>query len=187
MIVVSSGELLNASEVYTAEQLKRWAAAAVSDKTVIIRSAQEVTDANSRPKNKAELKWHFKIKNARDAAWAASSSFIIDAAKINLPSGKKGLAISAYPLESDGEEIEEAPVADLTAKRESSGKYLMSIKSNIYEDQLVVKATKKGVKLILFKVVTNISGKAAIRTTRNLAGYKLALYIDDLFLDSVKL
>ena len=103
MIVVSSGELLNASEVYTAEQLKRWAAAAVSDKTVIIRSAQEVTDANSRPKNKAELKWHFKIKNARDAAWAASSSFIIDAAKINLPSGKKGLAISAYPLESDGD------------------------------------------------------------------------------------
>jgi len=102
MIVVSSGELLNASEVYTAEQLKRWAAAANSDKTVIIRSAQEVTDANSRPKNKAELKWHFKIKNARDAAWAASSSFIIDAAKINLPSGKKGLAISAYPLESDG-------------------------------------------------------------------------------------
>ena len=103
MIVVSSGELLNASEVYTAEQLKRWAAAANSDKTVIIRSAQEVTDVNSRPKNKAELKWHFKIKNARDAAWAASSSFIIDAAKINLPSGKKGLAISAYPLESDGD------------------------------------------------------------------------------------
>jgi hypothetical protein len=103
MIVVSSGELLNASEVYTAEQLKRWAAAANSDKTVIIRSAQEVTDINSRPKNKAELKWHFKIKNARDAAWAASSSFIIDAAKINLPSGKKGLAISAYPLESDGD------------------------------------------------------------------------------------
>jgi hypothetical protein len=103
MIVVSSGELLNASEVYTAEQLKRWTAAAASDKTVIIRSAEEVTDANSRPKNKAELKWHFKIKNARDAAWAASSSFIIDAAKINLPSGKKGLAISAYPLESNGD------------------------------------------------------------------------------------
>jgi aminopeptidase N len=103
MIVVSSGELLNASEVYTAEQLKRWTAAAASDKTVIIRSAEEVTDPNSRPKNKAELKWHFKIKNARDAAWAASSSFIIDAAKINLPSGKKGLSISAYPSESNGD------------------------------------------------------------------------------------
>jgi hypothetical protein len=95
--------------------------------------------------------------------------------------------ISVVPLESDGEEIEEPLAADLTAKKESSGKYLISIKSNIYEDQLVVKATKKGSKLIIFKVLTNVNGKAAIRTTRNLAGYKLTLYIDDLLLDSVKL
>ena len=101
---------------------------------------------------------------------------------VNLPE-----AIAVIPLESDGEEIEEPPVAELAAKRESSGKYLISIKSNIYEDQLVVKATKKGAKLILFKVLTNVNGKAAIRTTRNLVGYKLNLYIDDLFLDSVKL
>ena len=105
-----------------------------------------------------------------------------NSAKVNLPD-----TISVIPLESDGEEIEEPPVADITAKRESSGKYLISIKSNIYEDQMVVKATKKGAKLILFKVLTNVSGKSAIRTMRNLAGYKLALYIDDLFLDSVKL
>ena len=101
---------------------------------------------------------------------------------VNLPE-----AIAVIPLESDGEEIEEPPVAELAAKRESSGKYLISIKSNIYEDQLMVKATKKGAKLILFKVLTNGNGKAAIRTTRNLVGYKLNLYIDDLFLDSVKL
>jgi aminopeptidase N len=100
-IVVCSGELLNPQEVYTAEQLKRWAAAEKSDKTVLIRSAGEVDDANSRPSGKAELTWHFKIKNARDASWAASSAFIIDAAKINLPSGKKSIAISAYPPESD--------------------------------------------------------------------------------------
>ena len=95
--------------------------------------------------------------------------------------------ISVVPLESDGEEIEEPLTADLTAKKESSGKYLISIKSNIYEDQLVVKATKKGSKLIIFKVLTNVNGKAAIRTTRNLAGHKLTLYIDDLLLNSVKL
>jgi hypothetical protein len=29
-------------------------------------------------------------------------SFILDGAKINLPSGKKSLALSAYPVESDG-------------------------------------------------------------------------------------
>jgi aminopeptidase N len=49
------------------------------------------------------LTWHFKIKNARDASWASSASFIIDAAKMDLPSGKKSIAISAYPVESDGE------------------------------------------------------------------------------------
>lgn len=101
-IVVCSGELQNPAEVYTAEQQKRWAQAVQSEKTVIIRSAAEVTDSKSRPSDKAKLTWHFIIKNARDASWGASSAFIIDAAKMNLPSGKKSIAISAYPVESDG-------------------------------------------------------------------------------------
>ncbi|WP_462264485.1 M1 family metallopeptidase [Mucilaginibacter sp.] len=101
-IVVASGELLNPAEVYTPEQQKRWAQAAQSEKTVVIRSAAEVTQAASRPAGKKELTWHFKINNARDASWASSASFIVDAAKMMLPSGKKSLAISAYPVESDG-------------------------------------------------------------------------------------
>ncbi len=101
-IVVCSGELVNPREVYTAGQQKRWDLAAKSDKTVIIRSAEEVSDPKSRPAGKQELTWHFKLKNARDASWASSASFIVDAAKINLASGKKSLAISAYPAESNG-------------------------------------------------------------------------------------
>jgi hypothetical protein len=101
-IVVSSGELLNPKEVYTPEQQKRWEAAAQSDKTVIIRSAAEVLDAGSRPAGKEELTWKFSLKNARDGAFASSSAFIIDAARMNLPSRKKAMAISAYPIESDG-------------------------------------------------------------------------------------
>jgi len=103
-IVVCSGELLNPSEVYTVEQQKRWTAASQSDKTVMIRSAEEVTNISSRPAGKSTLNWHFKIKNARDISWASSAAFIIDAAKINLPSGKKSVAISAYPVESSGQE-----------------------------------------------------------------------------------
>ena len=102
IIVVGSGELLNPAEVYTPVQLKRWELAKKSDKTVIIRSAEEVTNPASRPAKK-ELTWKFKITNARDASWGASSAFIIDAAKMNLPSGKSSLAISAYPIESDGD------------------------------------------------------------------------------------
>ncbi len=101
-IVVCSGELQNATEVYTVEQQKRWAVAKASDKTVVIRSALEVTEATSRPSGKSTLTWKFKMKNSRDVSWASSASFIIDAARINLPSGKKSLAISAYPIESDG-------------------------------------------------------------------------------------
>ncbi|HEY0896436.1 MAG TPA: M1 family metallopeptidase [Sphingobacteriaceae bacterium] len=99
-IVVSSGELLNTTEVYTAQQQKRWATAAASDKTVMIRSVAEVTDPASRPAGKKQLTWKFRIRNARDAAWASSAAFVIDAARIKLPSGKKSMAISAYPAES---------------------------------------------------------------------------------------
>ena len=103
IIVVGSGELVNPKEVYTAEQLKRWSIAANSDKTILIRTAEEVEKESLKAKNNKELTWHFKIINARDAAWAASAAFIVDAAKINLPNGKKSLAISAYPVESNGD------------------------------------------------------------------------------------
>ena len=35
---------------------------------------------------------------------AHQPAFIIDAAKMDLPSGKKSIAISAYPVESDGDD-----------------------------------------------------------------------------------
>jgi hypothetical protein len=99
LIVVGSGELLNPAECLTAEQLKRYNNAKNSDKTVIIRSDKEIKDKKSRPE-KATCTWKFKIENTRDVAWAASKAFVWDAAKINLPSGKKSLAVSVYPVES---------------------------------------------------------------------------------------
>ena len=97
LIVVGSGELLNPQDCYTEEQLKRWEAASKSDKTVTIRSEREVKEKSSRPA-RPTCTWHFKITNTRDAAWAASKAFVQDAARINLPSGKKCMAISAYPV-----------------------------------------------------------------------------------------
>ena len=101
-IVVASGELLNPAEVLTAAQNERFTRAKKSDKTIIIRSEKEVTDPTSRPKGNT-LTWHYKIKNSRDVSWASSKSFIWDAAKINLPSGKSSLAMSVYPAESNGD------------------------------------------------------------------------------------
>jgi hypothetical protein len=101
-IIVASGELMNPSEVLTTVQQQRLQEARQSDKTVIIRSASEVDDRASRPA-KEKLTWHFKCINARDVAWAASRAFIWDAAKMNLPSGKKSLAMSVYPSESNSD------------------------------------------------------------------------------------
>jgi hypothetical protein len=100
-IVVASGELQNPVEVLTPLQYQRLQEAKKSDQTVMIRSEKEVGDPSSRPKGNV-LTWHYRISNARDAAWASSKAFIWDAARINLPEGKTALAMSVYPTESKG-------------------------------------------------------------------------------------
>lgn len=101
-IVVASGDLLNPAEVLTPDQLKRYNTARQSESTVAIRSKDEVNNADSRP-SKPTLTWKYKISSARDFAWASSKSFVWDAARINLPSGKKALAQSVYPAEVSSE------------------------------------------------------------------------------------
>ncbi|UFH31083.1 M1 family metallopeptidase [Chryseobacterium sp. C-71] len=96
--VVASGELLNEKEVYSKEENNRWSQARNSDKTIMIRPESEIGKNNVS----GTKTWKFKINQTRDFAWASSPAFIVDAAKINLPSGKKSLAISAYPVESAG-------------------------------------------------------------------------------------
>ena len=99
LIVVGSGELTNEKEVLTPAQQSRLTAARNSDKTILLRTEKEVSDPKSRPSG-TSLTWKFKIQNTRDVAWGASKAFVWDAARINLPSGKKALAMSAYPVES---------------------------------------------------------------------------------------
>lgn len=100
-IVVCSGGLLNPEEVYTKNQIQLLEKAAKSDETVIIRGADEINDPYSRPSENDRITWKFKIENSRDVAWSSSTSFILDAARINLPSGKKSIAMSVYPVESN--------------------------------------------------------------------------------------
>ena len=100
MIVAGSGELMNPRDVLTAKEIARLDQARASDKTVYIRTPAEATDPASRPKQGGTLTWHFHMEKTRDVVWSASPVFVWDAARINLPDGKKALAMSVYPPES---------------------------------------------------------------------------------------
>ena len=104
MTVVASGDLQNPAEVLTPKEVSRLAEARKSDATVMIVKEDEVGQASSRPKNTGNLTWHYKMDNTRDVSWAASKAFIWDAAKVNLPSGRPAIAMSAYPVESAGKD-----------------------------------------------------------------------------------
>ena len=102
LVVVGSGELLNPTEVLTPVVLGRLATARNSDKTVMIKDTVDLNNKTFYPQ-RPTLTWHFFVKNARDVSWAASKAFMWDAARINLPSGKKALAQSVYPVEAKGQ------------------------------------------------------------------------------------
>jgi len=102
MIVAGSGALTNAKDVLSADQLARLEKAKVSDKTVVIRTPEEVI-ATKPAAPGATKTWRFHMDNTRDVAFTASRAFVWDAARINLPDGKTALAQSVYPPESVGE------------------------------------------------------------------------------------
>jgi hypothetical protein len=102
MIVAGSGALTNPQEVLTAEQRARLERARGSDKTVLIRTPEEVL-ASVPAKPGATKTWRFHMDSTRDVAFTASRAFVWDAARINLPEGKTALAQSVYPPESVGE------------------------------------------------------------------------------------
>ncbi len=100
--VAGSGELLNPKDVLTATQQQRLEQARGSDKTVYIVKPDEVGQPSSRPTADGSKTWRFRMEHTRDVAFAASPAFVWDAARINLPDGKKSLAMSVYAAEGVG-------------------------------------------------------------------------------------
>jgi ABC-type branched-subunit amino acid transport system substrate-binding protein len=85
--------------------------------------------------------------------------------------------------ELDGEE--EAPFGKISVKKEKN-KYLISISSNLPNESLQVRATRKGQKSISFKVETDDDGIANFSTSRSLNGFQVALLLNGERLSSVR-
>jgi ABC-type branched-subunit amino acid transport system substrate-binding protein len=93
-------------------------------------------------------------------------------------------APSPSPItELDGEE--EAPFGKISVGREKN-KYIISVSSNLPNESLQVRATRKGQKSVSFKVETDDDGLAKFSTSRSLAGFQLALLFNGERLSSVR-
>jgi hypothetical protein len=87
-------------------------------------------------------------------------------------------------LEDDG--VEEDFYAILKVSKRTDGKYRLELSSNIVEEQLIITATKKGSKSIVYKAETSEFGDVSIITSRKLAGFTLTVRFDGERLTSVK-
>jgi hypothetical protein len=105
-LVAGSGELVNAAEVLTRNELARLAQARASDKTVFIRTAEEASAAAALQPATTKT-WHFAMDSTRDVSFTASAAFLWDAARMNIPAGAghpahTALAQSVYPIDCAG-------------------------------------------------------------------------------------
>jgi hypothetical protein len=108
MLVDGSGELVNAEQVLSKTELARLAQARRSDKTVMIRTPEDV-DRNVTVPASGTKTWHFAMDSTRDVVFSASQAFVWDAAKMNIAAGDgkpacTALAQSIYPAEAGGPE-----------------------------------------------------------------------------------
>ncbi|MES2577724.1 MAG: M1 family metallopeptidase [Bacteroidota bacterium] len=99
-VMEATGELMNRSEVFTAEQVKRYELAQKSfDKPVVIVTQAEA-EASEKGFSEKKKIWKFSAKNVRDFGIATSRKFILDAMAVQL-TNKTVMAISVYPKESN--------------------------------------------------------------------------------------
>ncbi|MCE2882660.1 MAG: M1 family metallopeptidase [Planctomycetaceae bacterium] len=99
--VAATGELQNAGEVLTAAQRERLAKAATDETPRFVTTPEEAA-AQRKAQPTGTRTWRFKAARVRDAAFAASPSFIWDAAKAPVPgTDRAALAMSYYPQEGE--------------------------------------------------------------------------------------
>lgn len=100
-VISATGELQNASQILTKEQLNRLEASKNNyKKPAFIVTPKEALDAQKT--KKSDLKtWRFTAKNVRDFAWAGSRKFIWDAMAVKQPNSNDVLAMSFYPNEAE--------------------------------------------------------------------------------------
>tara|TARA_B100001287_G_scaffold150032_1_gene126292 strand:- start:1143 stop:3566 length:2424 start_codon:yes stop_codon:yes gene_type:complete len=99
-VVSATGELENAKEILSEDQIKRLEEARNSENEPVFIINEKEAIKNEKRRDKGIKTWHFKAENVRDFGWAASRKFIWDAMIVKQNSGDV-LAMSFYPKEGN--------------------------------------------------------------------------------------
>jgi hypothetical protein len=99
-IVASTGELQNASDVLTKEELNRFNKAKNTYDEPVIIVTQAEAEAKEKKRSKKKSTWVYHAENVRDFAFASSRKFIWDAMAVKVGENTP-LAMSYYPKEGN--------------------------------------------------------------------------------------
>ena len=99
-VVAATGNLLNANEILSEEQIKRLELAKKNEKEPVFIVNEKEAIKNEKQRKKGMKTWHFKAENVRDFGWASSRKFIWDAMVVKQKSNDV-LAMSFYPKEGN--------------------------------------------------------------------------------------
>ena len=99
-IVAATGELVNAKEILSPQQIERLEKAKNSEKEPVFIVNENEAIKNEKGVKKGIKIWHYKAENVRDFGWASSRKFIWDAMIVRQPT-KDVLAMSFYPKEGN--------------------------------------------------------------------------------------
>ncbi|MBC7747316.1 MAG: M1 family metallopeptidase [Methylotenera sp.] len=99
-VMEATGELMNRSEVFTPEQVKRYELALKSYDNPVVIVTQAEAEATEKGFSGKKKTWKFSAKNVRDFGIATSRKFIYDAMAVKL-NDKTVLAVSVYPKEAN--------------------------------------------------------------------------------------
>ena len=99
-LVAATGNLVNANEILSEEQIKRLELAKKNEKEPVFIVNEKEAIKNEKQRKKGMKTWHFKAENVRDFGWASSRKFIWDAMVVKQKSNDV-LAMSFYPKEGN--------------------------------------------------------------------------------------
>jgi hypothetical protein len=99
------------------------------------------------------------------------------------PTPRKTTVSPPVAEDESSEEIEpteEEVFANISASlNASTKKYTLRVTSNLEQESIVIRATKKGKKALVFRTSTNSNGVKNFVTTRDLKGYSVAVLFEN--------